>query len=247
MYRIVSVTLCSGLALVSLQNFGAFLQGTPAFDADSQKTGVLGEWQVGLAPALYNRSDYLFQLGHGYAVSDSFVTDIEEDDALLADIDVMADRSMEAIDLLEESVELAPGNAHAWATLAWAHGFDGATEEARAALGTSWALAPYNAQLALSRLGVAELFLAPALDEETLEDLGLSADELAAGDLAGNTDVLFDALAIDVVELTEEERDAVRKDLETTRKFFRRAFNEYIEDVPLFAEIAETLPTEDET
>ena len=242
MYRFTSVTLCSAVALLSMANFADFLSHTPAFDADSQKTGVLGEWQVGLAPALYNRSDYLFQLGHGFTASDSFVTEVDDDSTVLADIDEMSERANEAKALIAESLALAPGNAHAWATLAWAHGLDGETEEARAALNASWSLAPHNYELALSRLGLTELFLAPALDLETLEDIGLSDEELADETLLDDTDALFESFAIDVIELTEAERAAVAKDLETARRYSKRLFQEYIEDVPLFAELAATLP-----
>lgn len=244
MNRLFVVIPCAGLALVALQNFGAFLNGTPAFDSTVREEGVFGDWRLSYAPAMYNRADYLFQLGFGLTNSDSLASAAIESSNELASVDAIEDRAASAIDALEQSVALAPGNAHAWGTLAWSYALEGEIDKAREALRASWTLAPRNLELALSRLGVAELIVEPLITDDLLEDLDLSeALDVPPEDIETDDDeVLLAGLIGETRDLTEFERRAVMADLEVLRRFAPRVFDEIVDTVDVFAEIATDLP-----
>lgn len=230
------------LAFLAVLNFGNFLSGTPAFDETARAEGIFGDWRIPFSPALYNRADYLFQLGYGYVNADTLASAATEASDELADVGTSLDRSSDASVYLEESLALAPANAHAWATLAWSHGLQGDLEASRDALQASWLLAPYNLELSLSRLSLIEILVLPIADEDTLAELDALAVE--EGDVAADEEenVLFDDLLAETIALSENEEAAVMRDLETFRRFNPRSYEALLEDVELFAELSVNLP-----
>lgn len=146
-----------GLLLVGVLGMATALDGAPALDPEARQAGVFGDWRVPVSAVLYDRADYLFHLGYGYVQADllaSAATEARED---LAEFDVALARAERAESLLMESVAHAPGNAHAWAYLAWARALRGEMESAARAMETSWTLAPHSLQLAPTRLSFFDL------------------------------------------------------------------------------------------
>ena len=142
--------------------------------------GLYGDWRVPDGPALYNRSDYLFQLGYGFANGDAVVSGATEDRNELASVDKSKQRSETAIELLIDSLELAPGNAHAWDSLAWSYALVGDYDNAMDAISASWVLAPNNFALALSRLPLIDLI--GGIDENTVTHVS-EIQKITVGDL----------------------------------------------------------------
>lgn len=120
---------------------------TPVFNADARAESAAGGWRLQLGSLQFDRGTYLFQLGYGYATAnENFNLDGSGDI-----VDDTETRNTQAIALLRESLSLDPGNAHAWAQLAWAETGLGNTAAAREAMAASWQLAPYNSELSVSR------------------------------------------------------------------------------------------------
>jgi len=172
------------LAWLAAMNTGRVIDMSPALEDEARETGIYGDWRVSVSPALYDRAEYLFQVAHGYVHSDTLASGTIEAGDEIADLLVIDERSSEAIALLEESLGLAPGNAFAWDTLAWAHGLSGDIEAAGQALSVSRQLAPHNLDLALSRLTLemmlrdVELFVAELdlPEDEAIEAVALPED-----------------------------------------------------------------------
>lgn len=175
----MSVTLVRllGIALLiaAAWNFSATLSGVPAFDRTARQDSIQGGWRLPLGSALYDRGEYLFQLGFGFANADD---SISTDATAIASEDFLAlalERSERAEELLAEAVTLDPANAHAWAWLAWSQSMLGETESARETMRISWELAPFNRQLAATRLDFGLLIEELAIDEP--EDIPPLSDE----------------------------------------------------------------------
>jgi len=142
-----------GLAAVSALAIAGALAGAPAVHPDARETGVFGDWRVPVVAALYNRSDYLFQLGFGYVQADLLASGATENRDEIADFDTALARARRAEELLSESVRLAPANAYGWAYLGWSRALSGNLSGATEAFERSWVLAPHNLRLAPTRLG----------------------------------------------------------------------------------------------
>ncbi len=155
--------LSAGVGLMLLAVGGGslllILRALPAFDQDARVSGLFGDWRVPVASALYNRSDYLFQIGFGLLQSDLVSSAATEERDELASIDVALERAGRARRALEASAALAPGNAYTWTFLGWAAAMEGDIEDAESALATSWTLAPWSLQLAPLRLNLFELLV----------------------------------------------------------------------------------------
>ena len=146
--------LLPGLALVAVSALAiaGALAGSPAFFPTAREQGVFEDWRVPIPAALYKRSDYLFQIGHGYVHADLLASGATEDRDDLADVATALSRARRAEALLSESVGLAPADANSWASLGWARALGGNLAGATEAMALSWSLAPNSLQLAPTRL-----------------------------------------------------------------------------------------------
>lgn len=158
-----------GLLAGAVVNAGMTLPHLPAFDAEARRMGLIDSWRVPAGEAHYDRGHYLFQIAYGYvnAYDSVFLAieageDSEEDDFGFS---IVFDRANEAEELLQESINLDPANAHAWAAMGQAQSFLGEFEAARHSMKVSWELAPNNVQLAEVRLDFALSLDAAALDD----------------------------------------------------------------------------------
>ncbi|AZQ66769.1 hypothetical protein EF888_06210 [Silicimonas algicola] len=170
------------LALLSAGVTSAYfvVSSMPAFDSDARVEGLFGDWRVPVVEAVYNRSDYLFQVGFGLLQGDLVASSATEERDELASVDTAIARARRAREALAESAALAPGNAYTWAYLAWADAMQADDAAALSDLNVSWALAPASAQLAPVRLNLYELLL----DLGTLPDDRGEVEEKVKRDLA---------------------------------------------------------------
>jgi hypothetical protein len=155
--RLVLPTLGSIFVVVSAIAIDLALSGAPALDAEARRAGVYGDWRVPDTAALYSAPDYLFQLAFAYLQADAVASAATEGPDQVADNATATTRAEIARDLLEESLALAPADAHAWAALAWAEAMLGHDARARTALDASWQLAPSNLPLAGQRVALVQV------------------------------------------------------------------------------------------
>lgn len=151
------------------------LSRAPAFNPEVRADTVLGDWRVPLSSALYDPSAYAFQRGYGFLMADVLFSADTEARGEVAPTTLAKWRALQALSALETAVSLNPGNAHAWAQLAWAHARMADDAAALEALRVSWRLAPYNRALADTRINLVGL-----LSDPSLQIVTLSPDDLAA-------------------------------------------------------------------
>lgn len=159
MSRLLVSLSCVFLLSLTFLNLSKVFTGNPALDESARIDGIYGDWRVPSGAALYDRAEYLFQLGYGYVHGDLLVSGVTEGRDEVASLAVVRQRSDKAIELLNESLTLAPGHAPAWNALAWAYATAGDFENALNALRSTWKLAPNNLTLSLSRLPLVDLLL----------------------------------------------------------------------------------------
>jgi len=159
-----------GLLLLAMGGGSAFLILTamPSFDRNARVDGLFEDWRVPISSALYNRSDYLFQVGFGLLQGDLVASSVTEERDELASLETALDRAARGRRALEASAALAPGNAYTWTFIGWAAALEGDPEGALAAMETSWELAPWSFQLAPVRLNLFELLVSLDVPEEPL-------------------------------------------------------------------------------
>ncbi len=109
--------------------------------------------------AMYDRAEYLYELGTDYVLADTVASSATEGRDEIASLEVVLERADQAVEYLTESVRLDPADAYNWSALAWAHSLQGDLPAARAAMTNSWERAPYNMALSTTRLQFAELLL----------------------------------------------------------------------------------------
>ena len=140
----------------------------PSFDRNARVDGLFGDWRVPIASALYNRSDYLYQVGFGLLQGDLVASSVTEERDELASLETALNRAARGRRALEASAALAPGNAYTWTFIGWAAALEGDLEGALAAMETSWELAPWSFQLAPVRLSLFELLVSLDVPEDPL-------------------------------------------------------------------------------
>jgi|GEM_PF-2659672 len=208
-------TLCVSIAALALVNGVKTLSDSPAFVEAARVDGVFGDWRLQTGPALYDRSEYLFQLGYGFLSTDSVASSATEDRDEIASNETAVERGERAISLLLESLKLSPGNAHAWATLTDAQLLTDDFEGAHASLKRSWELAPYNASLSIQRLGIVEVMMQLAQDAR---DFGL--EELAPP------------------AFSESDLSRIEGDIQVAQKFRSRQFDILMENSQFVLEMS---------
>ncbi len=146
--------------LLALASIRMALGNTPAFNPTLRTDSVLGDWRLVLNTALYDLGEYEFQRGFGYVEAGTLFAPAETS---TSDRQAMLELEMQRQDIatqaLTTAVTLDPANAHAWASLAWVRSLSGDDAAAMSALRTSWDLAPFNVDLADTRLNLAGLLV----------------------------------------------------------------------------------------
>jgi len=139
------------------------LHRTPAFNPQLIADTVIGDGRILEGTAMYDPGAYAFQRGYGFLIADSLISPDPQESDQAASIARAADRARLAVEALELAVSLDPGNAHAWASLAWAHARLGNDLEAMEALHVSWEIAPHNMALADTRLNLVGVLTDPEI------------------------------------------------------------------------------------
>lgn len=176
--------LCVVLLILSGASIVSALSHTPAFDPAARQLTILGDWRVATNAAMYDTGTYEFQRGYGFLAADALVSSDTEARDELATPEVAEDRARQAITALQKSVNLDPGNAHAWASLGWAHARVADDASAVAALRNSWRLASYNHVLAETRINLIGTLTTPGLVTIQLSDRDKEAIQRDAAALA---------------------------------------------------------------
>lgn len=130
----------------------ATLGRTPAFNPDLQSETIFGNGRTALSTAMYDKGTYDFQRGFGFLMAEATVSaDTAAWEEFVAPEAALA-RALKARDALTSAVSLDPGNAHAWAHLAWALARAGDRAGSLEAWRISSRIAPNNQSLARTRL-----------------------------------------------------------------------------------------------
>lgn len=147
------------LLALGIVSFFALVRDLPVFEKSSRVEGLFGDWRVPVTIGLYDRSEYLFQVGFGYLQGDVVASSVTEARDEIASMETARGRAVAARSALESSAFLAPGNAFTWGFLGWARAMEGDTVGALSALEVSWSVAPYNFQLAPARVNLLEVLV----------------------------------------------------------------------------------------
>ncbi len=137
------------------------LSQTPAFNPNRLAETIIGDGRIIENSAMYDPGTYAFQRGYGFLVAEAMIlreTEADEENVLS---DKANERARLAIEALEIALDQDPGNAHAWAALAWARARLGDDTGTMGALRVSWEIAPNNSALAEARLNLAGLLTNP--------------------------------------------------------------------------------------
>lgn len=157
--------------VVGVIAFRAMSGQAPALQSDLLVEGITGDRRLSNLSDMYDRGSYLFQQGYGYVNADALSFAGIEGPGELASIETAAARFAAAKDLLAESLRHDPANAHAWLAYAQALATTGELEAGRAALVTSWELAPTTRRLALNRLFMIDAIRRLADDPAAHDDI----------------------------------------------------------------------------
>lgn len=134
------------------------LRNTPAFNPKMLSDTIIGNGRIPATEAMYDLGSYHFERGFGYLMADALISGETESRDQTASNEIAWERALSAQVALEQAVRRDPGNAHAWAGLAWALIRQGDEEGGTKALQVSWKLAPYNPGLARTRLDLVSVF-----------------------------------------------------------------------------------------
>ena len=169
------------LLAIGVVSLIAVARDLPFFDKSSRVEGLFGDWHVPVTTGLYDRSEYLFQVGFGYLQGDVIASSATEARDELASLETALGRAEAARSALESSAQLAPGNAYTWGFLGWARAMEGDADGALRALEVSWSVAPYNFQLSPARVNLLKVLAdinptvlsSPEVRAAAVRDLGL--------------------------------------------------------------------------
>ncbi|MFD1510408.1 hypothetical protein [Lacimonas salitolerans] len=176
MERFLITTSTVAILLVGGGSVLTLAANAPAFNAELRRGNVFDQPILAVGADMYDRASYLMQQAASYIRAD-LLPYADDPDRLTAPVEVVAERGSQAVALMDESLSLNPGNAHAWAVMASARIYSGDIEGARDALRTSWELAPHNFSLAPERLDLALVLFDPLTDD--VDDILTDADRAA--------------------------------------------------------------------
>ena len=94
--RVMGVLPLVTLLAVAVTTASALSRDMPAFDERARVEGIFGDWRVPVGAALYDRSDYLFQVGFGYLQGDVVASAATEARDELASIETALSRAARA-------------------------------------------------------------------------------------------------------------------------------------------------------
>jgi len=156
------------------------LHQTPAFNPKLLADTVVGDGRIADNAAMYDPGTYAFQRGFGFLIADALNSADGQARDQIAPLEQAADRARRAAEAFEIAVARDPGNAHAWATLAWARARLGDNSGAMQALRVSWEISPNNKALADTRLNLIGLLTDPEIGstEPTQTDRAAIARDL---------------------------------------------------------------------
>lgn len=137
---------------------------TPAFNPQLVANTIIGDGRIFLSRMMYDQGEYEFQRGYGFLNADAVIAAETGLPGETASKGANRYRAFEARDALLSAVRIDPGNAHAWAALAWAYVRLDDLPESVNALRISWEIAPHNATLAKTRVNLVGLLTFPGLD-----------------------------------------------------------------------------------
>ena len=167
--------LMLALLVFSATVVAATLGRTPAFNPRLVADTVVGDGRTALSPAMYDRGTYDFQRGFGFLMADAILPgDIDDWRSSVAPVEARY-RAAQARDALASAVRHDPGNAHAWAHLAWAQARLGDRAAALAAWRRSTEIAPHSGILASARLDLIGLLSATEENWGALTEADLAA------------------------------------------------------------------------
>jgi hypothetical protein len=155
--RIMQASPSVAVLAIGLVAMRLALGGAPAVDPAARQVGLYVDWRVPDGRALYIAPEYLYQLGYGYLQADVYPSSATEAPGEVADAATAEARAQQAEVLFTESLQLAPGSARTWASLAWARALGGDLAGAEDALLVSWGLAPWSGNLAVERYALADM------------------------------------------------------------------------------------------
>ena len=133
------------------------LGATPAFNPALVSETVVGQGHTGMVRAMYDKGYYDYQRGYAFLMAETLISGETEGRNEVAPRHVLWSRAAKGRAALSSAVAQDPGNAHAWAQLAWSHARLGDRNGAWRALVVSWDVAPFNRTLADTRLNLAGL------------------------------------------------------------------------------------------
>lgn len=140
-------TAC-GMLLIAFVSAQSVITNAPALRADLRVPGITGASDLPITSEMYHHGRYLFQQGVGFQRASVWAA---INGAPRFDPETRAANRGKASSLFENSLRLAPGDASTWQFYAQSYFSQGATDEARAALLVSQALAPHTLKTALQR------------------------------------------------------------------------------------------------
>ena len=148
-----NVSSLASLMVLVFAGWQAFdtLFRTPAFNRSLQVEAVTGGARPALTRAMYHHGEYLYQIAHDWRAKNADEVLRGGVEALPSE-DTIRRRSLQAREILTESLRFDPANAYAWALLAFSEFTLGNRKAALLALQTSQQLAPYSRELAFRRL-----------------------------------------------------------------------------------------------
>ncbi|MDU8944951.1 hypothetical protein [Ovoidimarina sediminis] len=163
------------LALISAAAIWSTLGQTPAFNPRLVSETLVGQGRLPMSHMMYDRGLYDFQRGYGFLMANTVITGAVGAQTRQFSPDLALERAERADAALQSAVRIDPGNAHAWAALAWARAKLGDREGALSAWRVSYRIAPYNKTLAGTRLNLAGVLSRKTADGSRLTEADFDA------------------------------------------------------------------------
>lgn len=157
--RLLMLSLLVVSAFVTWRTLGS----TPAFNPRLLSETIVGDSRTAISEVMYDPGAYHYQRGYGFLMADTIISADTEAEGEIAAPEVAQERATKAAEALQTAVSLDPGNAHAWAALAWARARLGDRKGSADALRVSWQVAPNNRVLAETRVNLAGLLSYPGI------------------------------------------------------------------------------------
>ena len=167
----------SALALFALGliAFRAMAAQAPAFNEDLKVTGITGDTRLSSPTDMYDRGDYLFQMGYGYVMADALTFAGIEAPTEVASLQTARERFERARDLLAESLRQDPADTFTWLYYAQTLSALNNVAGTQMALEMSWRQGPNTHPLAHRRLSLAT-FLREQRSDPDLYETEVEAD-----------------------------------------------------------------------